>query len=82
MIVKLHRRFQQRVRAILQVEGMSQGELARRMKVSPQTVSNYLIDTADAKCPGLDMVEKFAKALGLTDAGPLLQEEEIHQPIG
>lgn len=76
--MKLHKRFQERVRAVLQAESMSQGELARRMKVSPQTVSLYL---NGERCPGLDLVEKFATALKLHDAGALLQQEEIYHAI-
>ncbi len=74
--MKLHKRFQERVRSALLAEGISQGELARRMKVSPQTVSIYI---NGERCPGLDIIEKFSTALHLADPGLLLQEEEIYQ---
>ena len=46
--VILQEDFCERVREVLAAEDISQSELARRMKVSPQTVSQYL---ARGACP-------------------------------
>ena len=45
---------------ILEAEGISQRELARRMDVASVLVNKYL---RGESTPGLEMVERFAKAL-------------------
>jgi len=78
--VKLHERFRKRVREALEVEGISQADLARRMRVKPQMVSNYL--SHDGPCPSLDVVENFATALSIDDGSILLGADKICQLIG
>ena len=70
MNVMLHDRFKARVREKMKLDGISQSELASRMDVSRQMIGQYLSD--EAQCPSLDVVEKFAIALGLDDADYLL----------
>lgn len=78
--MKLHERFRKRVREALEVEGINQAELARRMRVKPQMVSNYL--SLDGPCPSLDVVENFATALNIDDGSILVAAEKISQLIG
>lgn len=73
----LQERFQAKLRQALIANGWSQADLARRMGVSQPFVSQY---TSGTRCPGLDVVERFAKALGLPDPGLLIDESEITQP--
>lgn len=69
--------FCQHVKEILEAESISQAELARRMEVKPQMVSQYLRGEV---CPGLDVVERFAIALGVHPS-TLLSPNEIYQEI-
>lgn len=78
--MKLHERFKKRVREALHAEDISQAELARRMRVSSQMVSNYL--SHDGPCPSLDVIENFATALGIEDGAILIGSEKILQLIG
>ena len=78
MDVQLYRRFQLRVKEALEAEGISQAELARRMKVTPQMVSQYI---NGGSSPGLDLVERFAVALSLDDPLLLLGAEKIRQEV-
>ncbi|WP_157606287.1 helix-turn-helix domain-containing protein [Schlesneria paludicola] len=73
--MKLHDRFQKRVHEALEANQMSQGDLAKRLGVSRQNVSQYLCGN---RVPGLDMVERFAEALGFAEPNELLQETESH----
>lgn len=57
--------------------GMSQSDIARKMKVTRSLVSQYL---SGHRCPGLDMVVRFADALGIEEPIELLSE--VHEPVG
>lgn len=72
----LRERFLHRVREQLELRGMSQAELARRMSASPQFVSQYL---AGHSCPGLEVVQRFADALEISDPVDLLKEPELQK---
>lgn len=74
----LRDRFVRKVNEARDVAGISKAELARRMGVSPQFVSQYL-NEQNPTTPGLDIVERFAIALGLPDPSMLLDLSEIHQ---
>ncbi len=71
----LQERFQTRVRYALKKRGWSQADLARRMEVDPPYLSQYL---AGRRCPGLDVVERFAVALQV-DPGTLLAEIDLSE---
>ena len=68
----LQDRFVQNVKAMIGRDelNISQRELARRMGVTEQFVSNYLHQT---RSPGLVVIAKFATALGV-DPAELLAE--------
>lgn len=53
--------FRQLILDELQRQGVTHGELARRMGVSRPMVSQYL---AGRVSPGVDVVERFCRALG------------------
>lgn len=74
MLVILQERFRQRVRAELESRGWSQGELARRMNVSPQFVSQYL---NGQRSPGLDLVQRFSETFDLNDPIELLEPSVV-----
>lgn len=78
MNVILQERFQSKLRQALTVNGWTQADLARRMGASPQFVGQY---ASGVRCPGLDVVERFATALGLPDPGLLIDESEITAEI-
>lgn len=61
-VVKL---FAARLRELRQSRGMTQVELARQSDVSPTHVSE--LENADI-APGIDLVDRLAKALGTTPA--------------
>ncbi|WP_437227506.1 helix-turn-helix domain-containing protein [Planctomicrobium sp. SH661] len=69
MEVILHKNFKTNVRLAIDWLEINQSELARRLNVSAQLVSEYLRTN---KCPSLDMVERFATALHVTDPWDLL----------
>jgi len=73
MEVVLETRFRKRLREAIDAAGINQSELARRMHVTPALVSQYL---SGHRSPGLDVVEKFAKALELNPL-MLLDSEKI-----
>jgi transcriptional regulator with XRE-family HTH domain len=59
-VSKLGNAFRSNLKAALEEKGWSQSDLARAMKITPTQVSKY----ANGVCtPGLDLVERFAKAL-------------------
>lgn len=66
----LQERFTKNLQRELHDRGWSQSDLARRMGVAPQYVQKYLRGITS---PGLDVIEKFATALGLEDPCDLLQ---------
>jgi ribosome-binding protein aMBF1 (putative translation factor) len=79
MNVVLHQRFTAKLRQALDDRGWSQSELARRLNIDQSVVNRYLNGRI---CPGLDLVEKFASALGvephnLLDDRPLLLLELV-----
>ena len=71
--MKLHDRFQKRVAEALEANSMSQEDLAQKLGCSRQNVSQYICGN---RVPGLDMVERFAEALGIADGKELLEEIE------
>lgn len=70
--MQLHERFQLRLREVMDAIGITQSDLAKRMNVPRQMVSQYLNGPT---CPSLDVVEKFATALGLEDADVLIKRK-------
>lgn len=56
----LQDRFVANVLRLIEEQQISKSELARRMEVGPAYVGNYL---GMHKSPGLDVVERFARAL-------------------
>jgi transcriptional regulator with XRE-family HTH domain len=76
--LSLHNRFQKKLREALEVNGWSQRDLAKSFDCAPQMVSQYL---SGKRMPGLDVVEKFAIALGLPDAASLIDNSELRQPV-
>ncbi len=78
MDVKLHDRFKKKLLAALEMNAMSQGELAKRLGCSRQMVSLYLLGD---RMPGLDVVERFSEALGLPDPAALIDNSEISQTV-
>ena len=63
MHVIIEQQFRDIVQGQLEQHGMSRSELARRIGVPPQMVTDYL---NGRRAPTGDMIEKFFKALGLT----------------
>lgn len=59
----LQQRFRERLQQALDLSGVSQSELARKMGVKPQYVHDYL--KGHRPEPGLAVVEKFALAFDL-----------------
>ena len=78
MNVKLHERFQRKLQEALEASQLSQGQLASRLGVSRQMISQY---ATGQTVPGLDVVERFSEALGLPDAATLIDESEIPSSI-
>jgi transcriptional regulator with XRE-family HTH domain len=76
MEVILEKRFQSNLEHLLLDRGWSQSDLAREMGVSPQYVHKYLRGT---NSPGLDVVERFAKALDISDPVDLLTSKVLQQ---
>lgn len=70
----LQKRFAQRVREAMEIEGINQTELGLRMGVTRSLVSQYL---TGVRSPGLDMLERFAKALSVDEPSLLIGSEEI-----
>ena len=69
----LQQRFQHSLRQAIADAGMNQTQLAEKMGVSKMYVSKYLNGVSS---PGLDVIEKFSKALGLEPHDLLLPAEE------
>lgn len=65
--------FSRNVRAALKELGWTQVQLAEEMGVAPQYVNDYL---NHRKSPGLDVLEKFARALDVP-ADALIAESAI-----
>lgn len=78
--VELKNRFIRKANEAMQLQGWSKAELARRMGVSAQFVGQYL-GSENPSTPGLDVVERFARALGLEDPGALIDDSEISQVV-
>ena len=76
--VILQERFALRVREAMESERVSQSELARRMSVTPSMVSQYI---NGLRSPGLDVVERFSRALNIDDPTILLSSEKISLAI-
>ena len=76
-IVILQDRFVQNVKAMIGHDelNISQRELARRMNVAEQYVSDYLRLKSS---PGLDVIAKFATALGVDPAELLAEPVHAH----
>jgi transcriptional regulator with XRE-family HTH domain len=72
-VSQLGRNFRENLESALKEKGWNQSDLARAMDITPTQVYKYL---RGHSTPGLDQVERFAKALDL-DALDLLGE-----PIG
>lgn len=70
----LQQRFADRLREAMEIEGVSQSELARRMGVTPALVWQYVNKN---RSPGFDMVEKFAEALRIPDPVQLMSAEKL-----
>ena len=77
MNVILQQRFRDAVTSKMHDLDLSQSDLARRMRVTPQYVSKCL---RGEQSPGLDVIERFASSLGLDDPADLLAER-ILQPM-
>ena len=71
--VILQQRFVDNVLRLLDEQGMSQSDLARKMGKSRQYIGDYLLMR---RSPGFDVVEGFAKALGVDPSE--LTMEPIH----
>lgn len=69
----LEQRFLKRVAEAMQAQDMNQSALARKMNVTRSMVSQYL---TGHRTPGLDVVERFAKALDV-DPLALLSSENL-----
>lgn len=76
-IVILQDRFVKNVKALISQDelNISQRELARRMSVAEQYVSDYLRLKSSQ---GLDVISKFAKALGVDPAELLAEPVHAH----
>lgn len=75
MILQEH--FRRRVQAELDERDWSQSDLAREMGVTRSVVSQYLTGRIT---PGLDVVERFAKAFGFEENPlDLLVEKSIRE---
>lgn len=76
----LHDNFRTKLDQALKEKGWSQSDLAREMCLSRQMISDYM---NGRKCPGLDVVERFAKAVD-TDPWNLIDDKplRIATPIG
>lgn len=73
-VSKLQKHFLKNVVEILDERGWTRTVLAKRMGVDQPYISRYLNGKV---CPGLDVIERFAKALG-EDAVDLLRER-VHE---
>ncbi|MEI8022366.1 MAG: helix-turn-helix transcriptional regulator [Schlesneria sp.] len=76
--VTLQNRFQRKLRVALEANGWTQQDMADKLGCSNQMVSQYLLGR---RCPGLDVIEKFATTLGLPDAASLIDNSEISLAI-
>jgi transcriptional regulator with XRE-family HTH domain len=65
--------FAARLRELRQSRGMTQAELARQANVTPAYI--WRLETAGA-APGIDLVDRLARALGTTPADLLRTEAE------
>lgn len=78
----LQQRFRSKLLAALRAKSWSQTKLADEMGVTPQYVHKYL---SGISTPGLDVVERFAAALGTDDPSDLINEKDTAEnflPIG
>ena len=71
MSARLAKAFRANVRDRMADAGLSQSDLADKLKVTPSFVSQMLSGHRD---PGLDSLEQFAKVLGVK-AADLLEEK-------
>lgn len=75
MSAKLARNFRQRARERMESLGITQAQLAKKMKVTPAYVSQMLNGYRD---PGLESLENFATALDM-EASELLAEKILQK---
>lgn len=73
MSAKLATAFRRNVRERMHALGITQGELSRRMNVTPSFVSQMLSGHRD---PGLNSLDDFAKALDI-EASELIRENSF-----
>jgi hypothetical protein len=73
MNVILEQRFREKLQLAIDANRWTQADLARAMEVDRQYVSKYFKGHAN---PGLDVIERFAKALHVEPLN-LLDENEI-----
>lgn len=72
--------FRRKVRERMAALGLTQAQLASKLKVTPSFVSQML---SGHRNPGLESLEEFAKALGI-DASDLIRgesEKKSRQPV-
>ena len=67
-----HTEISGRIRTIAQKKGISQAEIARRMKVTPQMVHHYL---NHGRKYNLEILQRLGKAIGVHPAVFLLEKE-------
>ena len=80
MDLNLQQHFRDNLASALRTRGMTQSALARLMNISPQTVGDYY---HGRKSPGLEVVERFAHALGLNPMDLLTEPaSQDLMPIG
>lgn len=72
--------FRRRVQEELDERGWTQSELGRNLDppANPSFVNQYVMGR---RCPGLDVVERFAKALGYDDPRMLLEEKPAKRKL-
>ena len=63
--------FRENTKREMVLRGISQAELAKRLQITPASVSIMLADS-DKWRPGLDTVQKVADAIGISPAAILL----------
>jgi transcriptional regulator with XRE-family HTH domain len=73
MSVRLSNAFIRNVRERMAAQGLSQTDLAKRLKVTPSFVSQML---SGHRRPGLESLEDFAKALSC-EAADLIAEKKL-----
>lgn len=72
------RAFAAKLREVRTSRGMTQAELARQAEISPTYISE--MENADTT-PGIDVIERLARALGVSPADLLVAEEADPLPV-